>query len=88
VVELNRAVAVAMAEGFDVGLRRLDALAGDEQLAGYPYYHAARADLLRRLGRPGEAVAAYRAALALTSNEVERSFLGGRITELGGARPN
>jgi RNA polymerase sigma-70 factor, ECF subfamily len=88
VVELNRAVAVAMAEGFDVGLHRLDALAGDEQLAGYPYYHAARADLLRRLGRSEEAVGAYRAALALTSNEVERGFLGRRIAELGGALPS
>ena len=88
VVELNRAVAIAMAEGFDVGLRRLDALAGDERLAGYPYYHSARADLLRRLGRAAEAVAAYRAALSLTSNEVERSFLGRRIVELGGVRPN
>ena len=88
VVELNRAVAVAMADGFDVGLRRLDALAGDDQLAGYPYYHSARADLLRRLGRPGDAIAAYRAALALTTNEVERSFLDQRIAELGGARPN
>ena len=49
---------------------------------------AARADLLRRLGRAAEAVAAYRAALSLTSNEVERSFLGRRIVELGGVRPN
>jgi RNA polymerase sigma-70 factor (ECF subfamily) len=88
VVELNRAVAIAMAEGFDVGLGRLDALAGDEQLAGYPYYHSARADLLRRLGRTVEAIAAYRAALALSSNDVERGFLGRRIAELGGALPN
>jgi len=88
VVELNRAVAVAMAEGFDVGLRRLDALVGDEQLAGYPYYHSARADLLRRLGRAPEATAAYRIALTLTTNEVERDFLGRRIAELGGARTN
>jgi RNA polymerase sigma-70 factor, ECF subfamily len=88
VVELNRAVAIAMAEGFDVGLRRLDALAADEQLAGYPYFHAARADLLRRLHRVDEAIDAYRRALALTGNEVERSFLELRITELGGARPS
>ena len=88
VVELNRAVAVAMAEGFEVGLRRLDALAGNGQLAGYPYYHSARADLLRRLGRSAEAIAAYRDALALTTNEVERGFLGRRIAELGGALPN
>jgi len=88
VVELNRAVAVAMAEGFDFGLARLDALAGDPQLAGYPYYHSARADLLRRLGRSAEAIAAYRIALTLTTNEVERGFLGRRIAELGGTRPN
>ena len=88
VVELNRAVAIAMAEGFDVGLRRLDGLAGDEQLAAYPYFHSARADLLRRLGRTGESVEAYRTAISLTSNEVERRFLGRRIAELGGARPN
>jgi RNA polymerase sigma-70 factor, ECF subfamily len=87
VVELNRAVATAMAEGFDVGLRRLDALAGDGQLASYPYYHAARADLLRRLGRTDEAIDAYRAAIGVTGNAVERDFLLGRITQLGGGGP-
>jgi RNA polymerase sigma-70 factor, ECF subfamily len=89
VVELNRAVAIAMADGFEVGLARLDALGGDEQLAGYPYFHSARADLLRRLGRPAEAVAAYRAALALNTNEVERAFLRRRIREIEAPnRPN
>jgi RNA polymerase sigma-70 factor (ECF subfamily) len=88
VVERNRAVATAMAEGFEVGLRRLDALAGDGQLASYPYFHSARADLLRRLGRTEEAIDAYRAAIALTANEVEREFLLGRITQLGGVRPS
>jgi RNA polymerase sigma-70 factor (ECF subfamily) len=89
VVELNRAVAIAMADGFEVGLARLDALGGDEQLAGYPYFHSARADLLRRLGRPAEAVAAYRAALALNTNEVERAFLRRRIREMEAPnRPN
>lgn len=89
VVELNRAVAVAMASGFEVGLARLDVLADDELLAAYPYYHAARADLLRRLGRRREAAAAYRAALALTANEVERSFLARRLGEVEpGARPS
>jgi RNA polymerase sigma-70 factor (ECF subfamily) len=77
-----------MAEGFEVGLRRLDALAGDGQLASYPYFHSARADLLRRLGRTEEAIDAYRAAIALTANEVEREFLLGRITQLGGVRPS
>ena len=51
VVELNRAVAIAMVEGPAAGLARLDALAGDDRLDDYPYFHAARADLLRRLGR-------------------------------------
>jgi RNA polymerase sigma-70 factor (ECF subfamily) len=85
VVELNRAVAVAMADGPEVGLARLDALAGDDQLAGYSYYHSARADLLRRVGRWGEAAVAYRAALELTSNEVERTFLTRRLAQVEGA---
>jgi RNA polymerase sigma-70 factor (ECF subfamily) len=87
VVELNRAVAIAMADGFEAGLAGLDALAGDELLAGYPYYHSARADLLRRLGRSHEAAVAYRAALALTSNAVERAFLARRLGELGASEP-
>ena len=89
VVELNRAVAIAMADGPEAGLARLDALAGDERLATYPYFHSARADLLRRLGRRAAAGDAYRAALALTSNEVERAFLTRRLAEVeGSARPN
>ena len=88
VVELNRAVAVAMAEGPRAGLALLDALEGDDRLAPYPYFHAARADLLRRLGQRPEAVAAYRAALGLTSNQVERAFLTRRIHELESARAN
>jgi RNA polymerase sigma-70 factor (ECF subfamily) len=90
VVELNRAVAVAMADGPAAGLERLNALAGDERLAAYPYFHSARADLLRRLGRNGEATAAYRLALEQTSNEVERTFLRRRLAEVapGAARPN
>jgi RNA polymerase sigma-70 factor, ECF subfamily len=86
VVELNRAVAIAMADGFEAGLARLDALAGDDLLAGYPYYHSARADLLRRLGRAAEAAAAYKAALALTTNAVERAFLTRRLAEVGEPR--
>ncbi len=82
VVELNRAVAIAMADGFEAGLARLDALAGDERLATYPYFQSARADLLRRLGRRAAAAAAYRAALALTSNDVERAFLMRRLAEV------
>ena len=75
VVELNRAVAVAMADGPSVGLALIDALAADGQLDGYPYLHAARADLLRRLGRWSEAAAAYDRALELTANGAERAFL-------------
>jgi RNA polymerase sigma-70 factor, ECF subfamily len=88
VVELNRAVAIAMVEGPAVGLARLDALAGDERLADYPYFHAARADLLRRLGRFSSAADAYRTALELTTNEVERAFLTARLAEMeAGAAP-
>ena len=84
VVELNRAVAIAMADGPEAGLALLDALAADERLATYPYFHSARADLLRRLGRRAAAAGAYRAALALTSNEVERAFLTRRLAEVEG----
>ena len=82
VVELNRAVAIAMADGPAAGLAILDVLADDPRLAGYPYLHSARADLLRRLDRRPAAVEAYRRALERTSNEVERAFLGRRIREL------
>ncbi len=81
VVALNRAVALALARGPAAGLAAVDALSGDPQLAGYPYLPATRADLLRRLGRRNEAGAAYRQALALTSNEAERRFLQARIEE-------
>jgi RNA polymerase sigma-70 factor (ECF subfamily) len=79
VVELNRAVAVGEAEGLEAGLRRLDGLAG---LDAYSYFHAARADLLRRLARPAEALPAYERALELTRSEPERRFLARRIAEL------
>lgn len=82
VVGLNRAVAHAMADGPAVGLEMLDPLADD--LAGYHLFHAAQADLLRRLGREREAAAAYRRALELADNEVERTFLAGRLEEVGG----
>src|SRR5207244_12968006 len=81
VVELNRAVAVAMVEGPATGLAMLNALAGDPLLEAYPYFHAARADLLRRLDARTDAAAAYRAALEVTTNEGERTFLAGRIAE-------
>lgn len=88
VVELNRAVAVAMADGPAAGLALLQPLTGDDRIAEYPYLHAARADLLRRLERFGEAAAAYQRAIELTSNEVERSFLARRLAEVqaGGQR--
>jgi RNA polymerase sigma-70 factor, ECF subfamily len=85
VVALNRAVAVSLADGPAAGLAVLDELERDGRLAGYRYLPAARADMLRRLGRPGEAAAAYRAALALAQNDAERAYLARRITELGQA---
>ena len=83
VVELNRAVAVAMAIGPEAGLERLEALAGEPRLADYPYFHAARADLRRRVGDVDGAIGAYRRALELTGNTVERAFLAGRLRDLG-----
>jgi RNA polymerase sigma-70 factor (ECF subfamily) len=78
VVALNRAVAVAMAEGPQRGLELVEAI----RLPGYHLLHAARADLLRRLDRGDEAAAAYRDALALEMNAADRSFLEGRLAEL------
>jgi RNA polymerase sigma-70 factor (ECF subfamily) len=83
VVALNRAVALGFAEGPEIGLKALDELAGEPQLASYAYLPSARADLLRRLGRTDEAGAAYRAAFDLTDNAVEREFLRTRLDELG-----
>jgi len=80
VVALNRAVAVAMAEGPGAGLPLVEALA--EPLSRYHLWHAARADLLRRLGRGEEAAASYESALALTENDAERRFLAGRLAAL------
>jgi len=84
VVALNRAVAVAMADGPAAGLAELDDLERDGRLAGYRYLPAARADLLRRLGRADEAVEAYRAALELTANHAERQFLASRLAQVRG----
>ena len=82
VVELNRAVAVAMRDGPEVGLALIDALLACGELAEYHLAHAARADLLRRLGRTADARAAYRRALSLTQQEPERRFLERRLAEL------
>ena len=81
VVELNRAVAVAMAEGPARGLELIDGLQG---LDGYQHFHAARADLLRRLGRDEEAAAAYGRALELAGQPAEREFLNRRLAEVAG----
>jgi len=84
VVELNRAVAVAMAEGPLTGLRLLDELEAKEELNGYYLLPAARADFLRRLNRWTDSATAYRQALALVSNEAERRFLERRLAEAEG----
>ena len=84
VVALNRAVAIAMRDGPAAGLELLDTFAADERLRGYHLLPAARADLLRRLGRPGEAAAAYRDALTLVGNEPERAYLTRRLAEVQG----
>jgi RNA polymerase sigma-70 factor (ECF subfamily) len=82
VVELNRAVAVAMSEGLEQGLRLIDELLTREQLSGYHLAHSARADMCRRLGRIPEARASYEKALALAQNEPDRRFLARRLAEL------
>ncbi|MES9538051.1 sigma-70 family RNA polymerase sigma factor [Actinomadura sp. NPDC000600] len=79
VVRLNRAVAVAMADGPSAGLALVDRIEG---LDGYHLLHATRADLLRRLGRPDEAAAAYREALALARTEADRRYLARRLAEV------
>jgi RNA polymerase sigma-70 factor, ECF subfamily len=78
VVELNRAVAVAMADGPQAGLTLVDAIDGLDE---YHLYHSARADLLRRLGRDDESTMAYERALDLAPSDVERGFLRGRLAE-------
>jgi RNA polymerase sigma-70 factor (ECF subfamily) len=80
VVELNRAVAVAMAHGPEAGLALADTIAG---LDDYYLLHATRADLLRRLERPGEAAEAYARAVVLAPSEPEREFLRSRLAALG-----
>lgn len=82
VVQLNRAVAVAMCEGPEQGLRLIDGLLAREELDHYHLAHSARADLCRRLGRLPEARASYEKALALARQEPERRFLAGRLREL------
>jgi RNA polymerase sigma-70 factor (ECF subfamily) len=82
IISLNRAVAVAMTEGPEPALRLIDSFAGE--LEGYHLLHAARADLLRRLGSRDEARKNYELALALVTNDSERRFLNRRLRELQG----
>lgn len=82
VVSLNRAVAVAMAQGIEPALALLDRLSAAGDLESYHLLHAARADLLRRLGSRGEALKSYRQALAHVTNETERRFLERRLREV------
>ena len=79
--EANRAVAVAMSEGPAAGLVILDTIGGDARLARWPQLHIARAELLRRLGRRTEAIAAYEAAIALEPPAPERAYLARRMRE-------
>jgi RNA polymerase sigma-70 factor (ECF subfamily) len=83
VVELNRAVAIAMRDGPAAGLEQIDAILSRGELADYHLAHAARADLCRRLGKTAEARAYYQKALGLTRQEPERRFLERRLAALG-----
>jgi RNA polymerase sigma-70 factor (ECF subfamily) len=82
IVALNHAVAVALSEGLETGLALIDQLGSSGELDFYHLYHAARADILRRLGRSQDSAEAYRLALSLTANAVERRYLRRRLTEL------
>ncbi len=82
VVQLNRAVAIAMCDGPEAGLTHIDAVLEHGELANYYLAHSARADMYRRLGRTAEARASYEKALALTQQEPERQFLQERIRQL------
>jgi len=85
VVSLNRAVALAMAEGPQPGLALIDKLVAGNDLENYHLLHAARADLLRRLGSRAEAAHSYERALALVTNDSERRFLERRLQEVRSA---
>ena len=84
IVALNHAVAVAMSESLERGLAMIEELGAGGELNSYRLYHAARADLLRRMGRNPEAIESYRRALALTANAVELRYLGRRLSSLEG----
>ena len=82
VVELNRAVAIAMRDGPETGLALIDAILARGELADYHLAHSASADLCRRLGRVPEAIASYERALELTTQAPERRFIERRLAEL------
>ena len=82
VVALNRAAALAMRDGPEVGLAEIDAVIATGDLGDYPYAHAARADLLRRLGRTTAARASYERALSLTRQPAEQRFFRRRLEQL------
>jgi RNA polymerase sigma-70 factor (ECF subfamily) len=82
VVQLNRAVAIAMRDGPEAGLAHIDALLEHGELANYYLAHSARADMCRRLGQTAEALSSYEKALALTQQEPVRQFLQERIRQL------
>ena len=82
VVQLNRAVAIAMRDGPEAGLTHIDAVLEHGELANYYLAHSARADMYRRLGRTAEGRSSYEKALALTQQEPERQFLQERIRQL------
>jgi RNA polymerase sigma-70 factor, ECF subfamily len=84
IVALNHAVAIAMSEGLEKGLKQIEKLGVAGELDNYHLYHAARADLLRRMGNRDLALQAYDRALSLTGNAVERRYLRRRMAELGG----
>ena len=86
VVELNRAAAISMRDGPEIGLALVDAILARGELADYYLAHSARADLCRRLGRTQEAIAAYERALTLTTQTPERRFIERRLRELGANR--
>jgi RNA polymerase sigma-70 factor (ECF subfamily) len=88
VVSLNRAVAIAMVDGPAPALALVDALAAAGDLDGYHLLHAARADLLRRLGRPAEAATSYARAVALATNDSERRFLERRLRDMQPHEPS
>ncbi len=82
IVALNHAAAIAMSEGVETGLRLIEEVGANTKLDHYYLFHAARADLLRRLNRSQEATTAYTRALVLTTNYVEQKYLRKRVSEM------